>query len=111
MAHNYQKRCVFTWNVDENDQLIDHKKLEDFMNRIVKEGVFQMEKGKQTSRRHYQGRFELKGPRSCKKQLLRLFSELACIENLTFEPERSKDSTRYCSKIQTRVDEKPFNLP
>lgn len=48
MAHKFQKRWVLTRNANENDQLIDHKKLEDFMNRIVKEGVFQMEKGKQT---------------------------------------------------------------
>lgn len=51
-----------------------------------------------------QGRFKLKGPRTVKKQFLERFSELACVRNLTFEPERSKDSTRYCSKIQTRVD-------
>ena len=48
---------MFTWNDDENDRLIGHQELQNFMNSIVKEGVFQLEKGKETSRRHYQGRF------------------------------------------------------
>mgnify|MGYP001803246097 CR=1 FL=1 len=63
MAHNYQKRWVFTWNADENDKLIDHRVLEKFLNSIVKEGVFQLERGKETGRRHFQGRLEVRGPR------------------------------------------------
>ena len=49
MAHNYQKRWVFTWNADENDKLIDHRELENLMNTIVQERVFQLEKGEQTN--------------------------------------------------------------
>ena len=104
MAHYYQKKWVFTWNTDENGILVNETKLQNLLNEIVEEGVFQKERGKKTGRLHMQGRFKLKGPRTGKKQLLKLFSELACVRNLTFEPERSKDSTRYCSKIQTRVD-------
>ena len=103
MAHNYQKRWVFTWNADENDRLVDHQKLENFMNSIVKEGVFQLEKGKQTGRRHYQGRFELKGPRTGKKQLLKQFSELGSIRDFTFEVEKCYNSSRYCTKEDTRL--------
>lgn len=104
MAHYYQKKWVFTWNTDENGILVDEKKLQNLLNEIVEEGIFQKERGEKTGRLHMQGRFKLKGPRTGKKQLLKLFSELACVRNLTFEPERSKDSTRYCSKIETRVD-------
>lgn len=104
MAHYYQKKWVFTWNADESGILVDEKKLQNLLNEIVEEGVFQKERGKKTGRLHMQGRFKLKGSRTGKKQLLKLFSELACVRNLTFEPERSKDSTRYCSKIQTRLD-------
>jgi len=104
MAHYYQKKWVFTWNIGESGLLVDEKKLQNLLNEIVEEGVFQKERGETTGRLHYQGRFKLKGPRTGKKQLLKLFSELACVRNLTFEPERSKDSTRYCSKVQTRID-------
>lgn len=103
MAHNYQKRWVFTWNADENDRLIGHQELQNFMNSIVKEGVFQLEKGKETGRRHYQGRFELKGPRTGKKQLLKQFSQLGSINNLTFDIEKCYNSSRYCTKEETRL--------
>ena len=64
MVHNYQKRWAFTWNADEYDRLVNQQELEKFLNSIVKEGVFQLERGKKTGRRHYQGRFELKGSRT-----------------------------------------------
>lgn len=104
MTHYYQKKWIFTWNMDESGTLVDDKKLQNLLNEIVEEGVFQKERGEKTSRLRYQGRFKLKDPPTGKKQLLKLFSKLACVRNLTFEPERSKDFTRYCSKIQTRVD-------
>ena len=103
MAHNYQKRWVFIWNADENDKLIDSRELENLMNKIVKEGVFQLEKRKETGRRHYQGRFELKGPRTGKKRLLKLFSTLSSVKNLTFQQEISYDSSVYCTKADTRI--------
>ena len=52
MAHNYQKRWVFIWNADENDKLIDSRELENLMNKIVKEGVFQLEKRKRVEREY-----------------------------------------------------------
>ena len=87
MAHYYQKKLVFTWNMDENGILVDDKKLQNLLNRIAEEGVFQKERGEKTGRLHMQGRFKLKGPRIAKKQLLKLFSELGCIQkylNLSF---------------------------
>jgi len=104
MIHNYQKRWVFTWNADEYDRLVNQQELEKFLNSIVKEGVFQLEKGEKTGRLHYQGRFELKGPRTGKKQLLKIFSQLGEIKNLTFAPERLYNSKAYCMKVDSRVE-------
>ena len=104
MAHYYQKRWVFTWNSDDlGDHIIHHSSLEKLLNKICKKGVFQKEKGEQ-GRVHYQGRFELIGPRTGKKQLLEIFSELGSVHQLTFSPERVSDSTDYCSKELTRVE-------
>lgn len=66
--------------------------------------MFQIEKGEKTARRHYQGRFELKGPRIGKKQLLKIFSELSCVTHLTFDAKRLLDSTEYCVKKTSRLD-------
>ena len=67
MAHYYQKKWVFTWNADESGILVDAKKLQDFLNGIVEEGVCQKERGEKTGRLHIQERFLLKGPRTGKK--------------------------------------------
>lgn len=104
MAHNFQKRWTFTWNADDDGQLIDHHQLIRYLNEIAREGVFQKEKGKETGRLHYQGRFELKGTRIGKKQLLIMFQDLGSIKNLTFSHERIYDSTEYCTKDETCVE-------
>ena len=104
MIHNYQKRWTFTWNSDESDPLIDYKILENLLNEITVEGVFQKEKGLKTCRTHYQGRFKLKGPRIGKRRLLEIFSQIGCISNLTFSPERLNDSTAYCTKSLGRLE-------
>ena len=94
---------MFTWNADDDDQLVDCHKLQNLLNEISKQGVFQSERGKKNARIHYQGRFELKGSRTGKKQLLKMFRVLGCTKNLTFRPELSVDSTDYCTKTETRV--------
>ena len=103
MAHYYQKKWVFTWNANGDGQLVDCHKLQNLLNEISKQGVFQSERGKKNARMHYQGRFELKGSRTGKKQLLKMFGALGCTKNLTFRPELSVDSTDYCTKIETRI--------
>ena len=103
MAHNYQKKWVFTWNANNFGDLPDRNKLSVFLDALTVEGVFQLEQGLKTARLHYQGRFVLKGPRLGKKRLLELFSELSDVSNLTFEPEVLYDSTKYCTKDETRV--------
>lgn len=45
MIHNFQKRWVFTWNADESGHLVDCLSLQNLLNEIAKEGVFQKEKG------------------------------------------------------------------
>ena len=103
MAHYYQKKWVFTWNADDDGQLVDCHKLQNLLNEISKQGVLQSERGKKNARIHYQGRFELKGSRTGKKQLLKMFRVLGCTKNLTFRPELSVDSTSYCVKDESRV--------
>ena len=93
MTHNYQNPWVFTWNAVESGHLVDCLSLQNLLNEIAKKGVFQKEKGNETCRLHYQGRFELRGPRIEKKQLLKLFSNLGCVKNLTFSAERLYSST------------------
>lgn len=102
MAHNYQKRWVFTWNSDDLGGLPNKQNLIDLLNDIAVEGVFQTEAGLKTGRLHYQGRFQLKGARLGKKRLLEIFGQICETSNLTFEPEILYDSTKYCTKSETR---------
>lgn len=103
MPHHYQKRWVFTWNADSEGQQVDPQKLINFLNEVVEEGVFQQERGLETGRLHFQGRFCLKGPRIGKRKLLEMFKSLGDLKNLTFSPERLYDSTSYCIKVESRV--------
>lgn len=102
MSHHYQKKWVFTWN-SCLDYLPQETKICEFMNRHTTECVFQLEKGSQTGRLHYQGRFTLKGPRQGKRSLLKLFDETFDTKGLTIEHEIIYDSTKYCTKSETRV--------
>ena len=102
MAHHYQKRWVFTWNSDDLGELPNRQNLVDLLNEIAVEGVFQTEAGLKTGRLHYQGRFQLKGSRLGKKRLLEIFEKVFETTNLTLEPEILYDSTKYCTKDETR---------
>jgi hypothetical protein len=103
MPHHYQKRWVFTWNANNEGQLVDPQKLINFLNEVVEEGVFQQERGLETGRLHFQGRFCVKGPRIGKRKLLEMFKSLGDLKNLTFSPERVYNSTTYCVKVESRV--------
>ena len=107
MAHHYQKKWVFTWNANKENKIISSFELQCILNEFVSEAVFQLEKGKETGRLHYQGRLVLKGPRQGKAKVLELFNRgqgRFCIEQLTVSPEIVYDSTSYCTKSETRVD-------
>lgn len=107
MAHNFQKRWVFTWNADDLGGLPNRANLIDLLDSIAVKGVFQRERGLKTDRLHYQGRFELKGPRLGKMRLLEIFSQVCETSQLTLDPEILYDSTKYCSKSETR-DQGPW---
>lgn len=100
--HNYQKRWVFTWNINDAGWMPKQKDLSALLDIYVVSGVFQLELGLTTARPHYQGRFELKGSRLGKKRLLEIFRELGDTSQLTFQPEIVYDSTSYCTKSETR---------
>lgn len=104
MANRLQKRWIFTWNSDEKGLLPPSEDVKKKLNSIVAEGVFQLEVGEKSQRKHYQGRFKLKGQRTSKSNLLKEFGEIFNTKNLTFEPELSYDSTGYCTKAETRID-------
>lgn len=103
MAHNYQKRWVFTWNFDEDHGLPSATVIREKLDDIASEGVFQLEKGELSGRHHYQGRFVLRGPRMGKRALLKLFDEVFYTKQLTLAPELSYDSSSYCEKSDTRL--------
>lgn len=105
MVHHYQKKWVFTWNADNEGNLPRVENLRQELDKLTVEGVFQTERGLETGRLHYQGRFILKGSRQGKKRLLELFRQgLGDIQHLTIQPEVLYDSTQYCVKSETRVD-------
>jgi hypothetical protein len=70
MAHKFQKKWVFTWNLGFDERVPTPEELQLFLSSISEKGVFQLERGLTTERLHYQGRFELKGPRIGKMKLL-----------------------------------------
>jgi len=103
MAHNLQKKWIFTWNADDEGNLPSVETLQKTLDLIAQEAVFQLEKGETTGRYHYQGRLTLIGSRIGKRALLNLFSEIGDIQYLTPAPELNYDSHTYCIKDDTRV--------
>ena len=93
MSNRLQKRWIFTWNAGVRDELPPASAIEKKLNIIAAEGVFQLEAGERTHRRHYQGRFKLKGPHTSKSNLLKEFAEIFDTTNLTFQPELAYDTT------------------
>ena len=102
MIHSLQKRWIFTWNANKDGELPLAFALQEKLNKIASEAVFQLEVGETTGRKHYQGRFKLLSRKS-KKALLKLFSELFDTSNLTLQVELAYDSSSYCEKLDTRI--------
>lgn len=97
------QRWIFTWNADNDGNLPEVELVEKILNEITREGVFQLERGSETGRSHYQGRFRLNRERTGKKWLLNKFSEIYTTINLTFIPEMVYDSSSYCTKNDSRL--------
>ena len=101
--HHYQKKWIFVWN-NSPSKLPSVASLRKFLDELCSEAVFQVERGETKNRIHYQGRFELKGTRVGKKFLLKKFSKLGNVRNLTFRPEISSSASfDYCTKSETRL--------
>jgi len=123
MAHHLQKRWIFTWlsgnastnnipDLDEDGKQIFYElpsidRLKNLLDSISQEAVFQLERGEDTGRYHYQGRFTLLGTRKGKIALLTIFSEIGNIKLLTINHELNYDHDQYCTKNDTRI-EGPF---
>ena len=103
MINKLQARWVFTWNACPDGGLPPTNAICEKLDEVSSEGVFQLEVGETTRRKHFQGRFKLKGARRGKRSLLKDFSEIFDTTNLTLEPELSRDSSSYCEKSETRI--------
>lgn len=102
----------FTWETNiSQKKLPDKNKLKRYLNFITNYCTFQLECGKVKNKHHYQGAFEISGPRISKKQLLLKFSEeFDNIAGLTLTKARNmEDLIKYSSKEDTRV-EGPFHI-
>ena len=75
MSNRLQKRWIFTWNASDDGVLPPVSLIEQKLNMIASEGVFQLEVGETTGRKYYQGRFKLL-TRKSKKVLLKDFSNI-----------------------------------
>lgn len=97
---------IFTWNgettEDSPTNLPSVEAMKSFLNKRTKESVFQLERGDEAGRYHYQGRMTLKGGRISKKRLLSEFGELGNVKNLTLSAEEHYDTSAYCTKLETR---------
>lgn len=106
----YYRRWTMTWNKLDDPSLIfpTESELCEFFNSNCAEAVFQLEAGKGTGRLHYQGRFKIKPNRVSKKSLMDLFTDHFKLDNrsltgLTLDWEKDLDSSRYCTKCETRI--------
>lgn len=102
------KYFAFTWNRkdawSEDDFTAMVPVLESNLRRIAKHWIFQIERGEETQRLHYQGYFELK----FKKRLLTLAKEMAeWAEGIHLSPASTagrQSLQQYCLKTETRHD-------
>ena len=111
MNHNNTRYWSFTWETNVSQRkLPSEKKLENFLNKISEHAQFQKEKGGKRGKIHYQGYFELIGPRAPKKDVLGLFEEqFGNTGGLTLRKVFSKEAAiRYTMKAETRVSDTIF---
>ena len=86
------------------DDYIKLTKLKVFLDRIADYGQFQEELGEKKGNLHYQGCFELSGPRISKRKLLDTFKDnFKNISGLTLSKVFSKEAVlAYTSKQETK---------
>lgn len=83
-------------DIDESDDTA--KDVDDILKQVAKSYIFQLEKGDQTSRLHYQGYISL-------KKKLRLSQVKKIIPQAHWEVAKGKDdvAAQYCNKTDTRI--------
>lgn len=96
----------FTWDTNISQKKLPNiNKLKNYLNLVTNYCTFQLECGTVKNKQHYQGAFEISGPRISKKQLLLKFEEeFTNVAGLTLTKARSMDDlVKYSSKDDTRV--------
>ena len=108
MAKNESKNWIATWETNSlQHKLPAEKKLKKFLDEYTDYSVFQLERGKQKAKKHFQIALVLKGSRKNKKNLLDLFRSIFNnIGGLSVKIAHSREAVfNYCSKEDTRVGE------
>jgi hypothetical protein len=104
---NHQtKYWAFTWEPNcKRKKIPKEGELIDFLNEIGTEGVFQLERGVEKGKLHYQGVITLEGPRISKTTLLNTFKTRFKNDfGLTISPVSNRVAIdKYCTKEETRV--------
>ncbi len=106
MIHNNTKYWAFTWSRNiKQHQLPKVDKLKKFLNMNSDYAVFQLERGEESGKEHYQGALILRGSRKSRSQVLELFK--SCFQNvagLTLSRIYDKDvAMAYACKIETSI--------
>jgi len=105
--HRNTKYWSFTWDTNVSQKKLPEKqRLQKFLTRIADYGQFQLEEGAVKQKQHYQGCFELTGPRQPKKIVLEMFKEtFKNVSGLTLNKVYDKVAVaNYTTKSIGRVD-------
>ena len=103
--NNYSRHWFFTWEINAAQKKLPNElKLRAFLNRIADRAQFQKERGEKKGRLHYQGYFEISGPRTSKNEVLSMFrQEFYNCKGLSIRKVFSVEaSIAYTSKQATR---------
>jgi len=101
------KAWIFTLNENENYKLAEQSTIDAFIKKLnackSTKWTFQLERGEECGRLHYQGRIAFKNGKR-KPELLKSFSQWNKGDNLTFKVEYDEEgSIKYVHKEETRV--------
>jgi len=106
MAKYESKNWIGSWQANTaQKKLPTEVKLKRFFDQYAENAVFQLERGEQKGKDHYQIAFVLQGPRKSKGALLDIFKNVFHnVGGLSLRMAHDKDAVfEYCSKEQTRV--------
>lgn len=113
---NKYKNWIFTWNADNDDNLLKKSEVQSLLMTLANTYAFQEEKGEETGRRHYQGCFQTK----IRKRQQTLLNDIViilsadprinareAIKNLTIQRMCGswEQNIEYCTKINTSQSE------